>query len=383
MGNKKRFPDRKRYVDVRFFVTDAIVHEYYHEENVKKARAKREQYEYQRGQEERTIRQELDFKKNHIVDILYESALELRTEIVEFIASKLSIKASAKEMDPYKKKISFEEIKGVVDLCLPAIQKLKDISNTDEVDIKPYRNTYTEYEALFNDLLDLDIRFIYFAPVNCFERATVGRRLKYCNNDILKQLETRAKKFKNDRETDYLAENKTTEVASTEVQIMIDKFNEVEFKSKYDMVCVTESLASDIHRFILKHLKDADCKTLSYKQMNEVFEVVRPSLNSLKELCQHKDLQEVAGWAECDPYTELFNRLIDINIKFAFHAPTSSLNRLDIDFSELGSKEKALMVQLLERKGLWDNREYYDNYYWALKGDDNIKTNSTEEDLTV
>ena len=158
---------------------------------------------------------------------------------------------------------------------------------------------------------------------------------------------------------------------------MINDIREKEFHSHISMISSVENATTDLYLFIINQLKlqDGSKKTIKFEDIKNVFLLGDAALKSIKKYSASDALNKYSGWDECDPYTELFKNLMNVNMRFAFFAPKSSLNRMDIDFDSLSDKEKTVMLKILIDNGLWNDEEFYENYkdsFIAVKKDDLI-----------
>ena len=339
----------------------------------RKKAEKRKQFEsthkFQAETKGRKIAQEFSSIKAGVVEDLRKLATQTSQELLEFIATELKIDKKSKKINNYvQPTLTLEQIKKVVNDCLPVIKKLKLLCENQ--DVKPSNMSYpTVYETMFINLIELDSRFALFASKDILNRASVVSKIEFLLEEIQNKINSLKEQLELNEDMDYVSTTEidkfaTKGVENEKIQSMLDLIEEGEFRAKLDMVKEAEHLSSNIYNFIISELdlQDYDEKKLKYGDIKDVLVLCQPAILSLKEISGRKDLNEVAGWEQFDPHTELFNRLMDINIKFSFFAPIKSLYRLDIDFKRLSEQERNVMKKVLIDNGLWDNDEFYENY---------------------
>lgn len=321
--------------------------------------------EYITNQNARNIAQGFTNTQRMVVADLRAVAEQTCKDTIKEIAIDLGATAKAKKINNYMQpNVSFKRVEEIAQSYLPVFKKLRAICYDEEVKSIDWKFDVI-YKKLFDALIDLDIRFVYYAPINSINRASVAPKLEMLPQKEQEKLGALKELLEKNEDLDYVS---TTEVETDEKhersEAIVDYINEGEFKAKFKVVQATESLSSDLYQFIIKelNLQNYDEPTLKYKSIDNVLNICCVGLASLKKSSSSKQLNEIAGWEQFDPYTELFNRLIDINIRFAVFAPKSSLNRFDIDFKRMSEKERAIMLTVLKNNGLWDDPEYVEVY---------------------
>ena len=314
------------------------------------------------------------FAEQSVMDSLVEAEKNLANQIYEFITSKFDFKKSRYGSKFYHSDISDEEIERVIIECLPALKELKSNVENGQYHKENALHVYNEYERLFNKLIDKDIRFASFAPVECVKRSTTQEKLNQLNGDIVDKINENQKVLNSNYDLTGVLNIDDTQEENAEILKLVHDQKELEFKSRIDMIKITEKFSQDLYNFIINDLnmQDFDEKTVKYKQIEETLNYCSNALNKLNKLSNNEYLTSISGWEEFDPYTEIFNNLINLNIKFVFFAPKKALNRLDIDYKRLSEKERNVMLKVLIDKGLWDNDEFYENYHQVFENGHNI-----------
>ena len=330
---------------------------------------KRQEYinsdKHKSEQRAREIAQNFSRKHSELVKDLKLASKELANNIYEFIKTELNVHNKAIKLNGYiQPKIQLKKIKEIIDLCVPALEKLKVLSSHELIHYHKGM-AYTEYENLFNNLIELDARFAIFAPLNQINRSNNEPRIELLEDKYKKMLEHEKTVQTIDCNKDYVYRNNGVEVndnRSEKITTFVDNINSVQFAAKFTIIKATECLCSETYKFIVDELDlyMIDEKELKFTEIKTVLEMCQSAISTLKTYSHNQKLNEIAAWDEFDPHTELFNHLIKLNIKFAFFAPKKSLSRLDIDFNKLSEKEKVIMFDLLNKFNLWEDHEFYE-----------------------
>ncbi len=337
---------------------------------------------YQTEKRARGVAQNFSINFDSVIYDLKQASKKLANDIVEFIKTELAIEKKAMKVNGFcQPQIEFDKLKEVFDLAIPALKKLKDFSSHDLIRVQN-GIAFTDYENLFVSLIELDARFAVFAPANQFERTNNASRIQLLTNQYHKMIESEKIAQEKEIEQDYVErhcdlKSHKQDVREDKINELIDKTNEAQLMGKLNIIKSAENLCFNTYKFIVEELdlKDENDKTLKYKDIKTVLEMCKPAIATL-QMSNNKELNEIAGWENCDPHTELFNNLIKCNIRFAFFAPKKSLARLDIDFNKLSDKEKDVMFDLLSKYDLWQDEEFYNKYnpiFTDVVNDRNVK----------
>ena len=320
----------------------------------------------------REIAQGFDVIKKNIIYDLRETIKQTTQSVLQLIKQDLGVCEKARKKNGYiQENITDEQINEIINKYLPILKELRRLSNNDEINSTNVK-FLTSYEFLFVELILLDSRFAIYAPLASLNRSGVSEKLDFVaqHQEKINNLKADLKENEN---LDYISkteivEPKTKDKRDIKIQSMVDLLGESELKSKLELVKATEDLSSNVYKFIIKelNLQTIDEKNVKFVDIKNAFAICSSAINALKLSSARDDLHGVSGWEELDPYTELFNKLMKINIKFAFFAPKKSLNRLNIDFNRLSDKEKNVMKKVLIDNGLLDNDEYFENYKVVL-----------------
>lgn len=313
--------------------------------------------------------QQLDKTKKLVASNINNEVATTVNSLIDFISTELNITEKSKKKNNYiQPNVSFEQIQQIMNDCLPVLKQLRTICYDSEIQKYVRCIKSTNYKkSLFDRLIDLDARFALFALKDSLKDATlnVDSRFEMLSKDMQFELKALKEKLSINEDLDYVA---TTAVAETNeknqtVDLMVKNLNQTIFKSKEEVANATKILSDGLYAYIVEQLqlKDFD-EDKKQEEISEVLAMCRQGINSLKQTSENKNLSEIAGWEDLNPHTELFNRLINLNIRFVFFAPRESLNRLDIDFKRLNEQERNEFQKVLIDYGLWDDDKFYENY---------------------
>lgn len=337
---------------------------------------RRNSEEYLTSQTARDIAQFMTGNKSNLINQMRELAKEIAQKIIKQISTELQISDKAKKVNNYTQPhLTIEQIEKVMNDYMPALKKLRTLCENEN--IIPTIKTYpTIYDNMFIALFELDSRFAFFAPKFALNHSKVKSKVECMTEENQEKLESYFENINGgdfDYVDDYTIEN--DEICREDVLKIVDHLAEEEFKARFEMVEVVEKTAGELYKFIIKqlNLKNIDETTLKYQDINRVLTLCGVGIKSLQTYSDDVELNKISGWEKFDPHTELFNRLMDLNLKFAFFSPKKSLNRLDIDFKRLSEKERNIMLKVLIDYGLWDNDEFYENYHSLF--DNNFSNN--------
>ncbi len=327
-------------------------------------------------QKSRGITQQLDLSKRMASSDLTETAKQACQNLLKLVATELNITSKSKKANGFiQQHVSFEEIEEIMNKCLPAFRKLRSICFNEE--IKEYsRYLFNVYNSLFDKLIELDVRFAKFAPISSLKDRTldIDSRIELMPKDFQDDIISLREKLESDPNLEFVLSNSPKE-NDERVKSVCDMLEDGVFNAKSGVAKATQDLSSNLYRFIIEQLniQDFNEEGLKYGEIKNVLTMCQTGLNALKSSSLRKDLREIADWEKIDPYTQLYNRLININIKFAFFAPKKSLNRLDINFKKLSEKERNVMTRILMDYGLLDDDKFYENYKHIFNAKQNLK----------
>ena len=111
-------------------------------------------------------------------------------------------------------------------------------------------------EGTSNKLIDLDAKFLLFAPVKCLERTNFNSKLNMVPESLRKEILER----KLDETEDYVSKYIVCELESAEktqtVANMVNEMNDSCEKSKQILIDATTNLGNSLYEFIVSSIKE-------------------------------------------------------------------------------------------------------------------------------
>jgi hypothetical protein len=315
-------------------------------------------YNSLKGQRESKIRTMLQNVSKIDGDVsveLLKATQQFADDLFELICESLNLNENT----------SAAEIENTLNECLPALKKLKTLSDVKEIQSKDLVHRYSIYERLFNKLMDMNINFAMFAPKGSVERPAVERKIA-SNPMVKKEVENNLALMSADEKFDYVSshqvcsfepDNKTV----SKSQKLITEIEQHQRLAGTKMAYATQELSDNVYTFIENELY-VDTLTPSIKDIEDVFSVSLFVLKRLKDLTKNPHINKVKTW-KINPYDNLFRRLIQLDVRLALFAPSTSLNFLDYDFKKLSEPEKEVLFKHIQKAGLWENEEFVKTYH--------------------
>lgn len=302
----------------------------------------------------RKILQEVAVVESSARDMIVNECSEICDKIYNNIKSDLGYKVRQKS------DISLDELKMELDKYISVLKRVKVVSDDKSIKHHSKQKKYNLYEKLFKNLVELDARFLVFAPKIVIE--TFELKILPQSKEFYLLLEERKEKLMQNQNYDYVEESKIE--SSNESEEMLFKLLKKESLASLKMVFATEKLGEDLFEFIKVQLKlgEREKNSVSISELEDVKAQCYAQLFKLKTLSNQPFVYKNADWGNLDPHTKLFNKLIEDDINFVQIAPEKSLNRLGINYNLLTDLEKSLMFTKLVDKGLMNNPQFFEAY---------------------
>lgn len=294
-------------------------------------------------------------------------------DLINLILKELELTEKLKTNECVNRNISMEEIKNVISISSKALNKLRKVSENKEIALERRNRFFSEYERLFNTLMEYDVRFVYFAPFKSYDRSIVKNKLQYFNENFRKRIEE-VQQLKSEQGERFFVEAESGKYEN--IVEMVEELENVLWKSRFEMVITAEYAVNDLFGIIKSEIELGN-KNISQVEKQDIVGILKSCkipLKNLFDLSYDKEIEKVAGWDCCDPYTELFNNLIKENILFAMFAPKLSLNREGIDYSQMSVENKISMMELFDKYKLWENKTFFENYKEEFADFDNVNS---------
>lgn len=302
----------------------------------------------------RTLLQNVSLYEDDVIKSMLSATEEFGNSLCVLIMSSIDIETA-----------TTADIEKVINECLPALKKLKKLSDVKEIKSKDSVHRYTIYERLFNKLIDTDIRFAMFAPKASIERTSSAKRIE--TNPIVSQEVTQNKiLMQADPSFDYVSSHVVCEFESDNENVkkstrLIERVRQHERLAGSKMAFITQDLSDNIYTFMENELYTNETMP-SIRDIEQVISISLYPLKRLKDLIKNPYIDRSKTW-ELNPYDNLFRRLINLDVRFSLFAPASSLARLDYDFKQLSEPEKDVLFKHIQKSGLWENEEYVKTYH--------------------
>ena len=287
---------------------------------------------------------ECSAEKDDLIVEYINFASELREHLVNYINTELKYNEKGIE------NISFEEIEELVNHLLKVFKKMKSISNNADVKTKYNPKAFTNYEKLLIDLIKLDGRFVLFAPKRVLEKSESINKISKLPQSLKQRMDIRLKKLKANEKWDYVAEKHVPLTAKikreSEINSIISKISdkETDIISRYNKIL--KVFSNNIFDCVKQ---DIEINGLNNKE--EIEECVNLfQILTLRDFCKNEKIKKINVFT---PYETLFNKLIEIDVRFVPYAPVKCIKNADIDFDQLSKQEKNLInLKLEEDDGL-------------------------------
>ena len=302
----------------------------------------------------RKILQEVDVVETSSCDMIVNECLQICDKVYALIKVGLGYNVRKKS------DITLDEIKSELDKYVSVLKRVKVVSSDKSIQNHSNQKKYNIYEKLFKNLVELDARYLVFAPKIVIE--TFESKIFPQTEEFYSLLSVRKEKLAQNEKFDYVEEfnGKSCSLSNEMLVELLNKESLVSTK----MICATEKLSEDLFKFIKVQLKLGERKKHSVliSELEDVKAQCYAQLHKLRSLSNQPLIYRNAGWGDLDPYTQLFNRLIEEDINFVQIAPEKSLNRSGIDFNLLTDLEKSLVFTKLVEKGIMSDSKFFEAY---------------------
>ncbi len=314
------------------------------------------------------ISQDFSVVKAEVCDFLKSKISEIKTDIFEIVKSELNIQSLEKNCF-YDKNLSFAKMEELIQIFLPVLKRLKEMSESHYLLNQQYGSAYTTYERLFNELIETDARFALFAPSRCLNRSIVMKKVETLP-DCAKLSILNKKEELEKGEQDYVSEHEICEFDPQDIRVQKANAVNLKLQETQNVACKRIAIAivemgDDLFNFIRSELKlnPINPPVLKHGDIKKILESCSNTKSNLERLSNNPLVSEVAGWKDNNPYNTMFYNLINSDPKFVFYAPVEVLRRTDLNFDKLSDKEKDLLFAICKSKNLFDDDEFYKQYH--------------------
>ena len=294
---------------------------------------------------------------------------EIKSDLFNFLTNKID------------ETTSIFEIEERINYVLSLLKEFKVVADNDNVkgqtrtfsaknqDLKRTQNSYTVYERLFNDLVDFDARFLLFAPKATFNKSTTQSKINTLPEELQQDVKARIEKLSVDENADYVNEYVVCEFEPSEKTKEAEKM-ELKFQqAKTEAVDVLENATDKIGVDILNFIKEEYAeiqneREVTTKDILNIISSTQRERKCLYNLIQDNDFVKARmSNRKMNAYDEMYNEMVNLDVKFALAAPRKVLGRLDLNFKVFNEKEKDVLFERICKMGLWNIPQYVENYH--------------------
>lgn len=308
-----------------------------------------------------------NLKDKEVVPQIKKDMAQLKDVIVAYIKNELDFQP-LKKCTYYDKSVSYAEIEEIIQILLPVLKRYKTISANRDVAVKQ-NNSFSLYEKIFNDLIDIDARFATFAPINSLNRAGVMDKVQMLPDFVKDDINARKEMLDNGLGQDYVDENEIIEFDPQDKRVqdvnkILEKMNLISEQACKKIGIAIIDMSDEVYNLIQSELelKPNDSPKLKNSDVKRMLDLCSITLRNVERLSNNPHVSKVMGWGEANPCNTMFYNLVRMEPKFALHAPVEVLARLDLDFSKLSEEEKDSLYLVLQQEGMFENEEYFKQY---------------------
>lgn len=306
-------------------------------------------------------------KDKEVVPQIKKDMAQLKDVIVEFIKKELDFQP-LKKCTYYDKTVSYAEIEELVQILLPVFKKYKTISANRDVSTRQC-NSYSLYEKMFNDLIDIDVRFATFAPVNSINKKGVMEKVATLPDFVKDEIVARKAMLDNGLGQDYVDENEIIEFDPQEKKVQVsnkilEKMNSISEQACKKIGVAIIDMSDEIYNLIQSELKlnPNESPKLKNSEIKRVLDLCSITLKNVERISNNQHVSKAMGWRKSNPFNTMFYNLVRMEPKFAFHAPVDVLSRLDLNFETLSEEEKDSLYLVLQKEAVFENEDYFKQY---------------------
>ena len=303
------------------------------------------------------IYQSKDKAKTEAGILVAENCKKLKQEIYNFLT------------DGVDRKASFDVLEAKINACLGLLKDFRKVVENEFINQKAQSTEYNIYEQLFNNLIDYNANFLLFAPKQCFKRNVVSAKIntlsEICQNAVKERMET----FNLDEKADYVNEYLVCEVEPNEetkkVEEIFNSLNQTKEQAIDNMERATDKMGADILNFVKEEYDEIkNSRETTTKGVLDLIVATQRERKCLFDLIKDNEFVKARmSSRKMSAYDEMYNEMVNLDVKFALAAPRKVLSRLDLDFKVFTEREKDVMFERICKMGLWNIPQYVENYH--------------------
>ena len=306
-------------------------------------------------------------KDKEVVPQIKKDMAQLKDVIVAYIKNELDFQP-LKKFTYYDKSVSYAEIEEIIQILLPVLKKYKTISANRDV-ITRQTNSYSLYERIFNDLIDIDARFATFAPIGSMNKPGVMEKVETLPDFVKDEIIARKEMLDNGLGQDYVDENEILEFDPQEKRVqdsnkILEKINLITEQACKKIGISIIEMSDEIYNLMQSELElnPNESPKRTNSEVKRILDLCSVTLRNVERLSNNLHVSKVMGWEKTTPFNTMFYNLVRIEPRFAFHAPTEVLSRLDLNFESLLEEEKDSLYLILKNEGLFEDDDYFKQY---------------------
>ncbi|MBO5954438.1 MAG: hypothetical protein J6Q13_00535 [Clostridia bacterium] len=287
-----------------------------------------------------------------------ENCKKLKNEIYEFLT------------DGIDRKAPYGVLEERINLCLELLKEYRKVVENKLINEKAKAKDYTLFDQLFNMLIECNANFLIFAPKQCFKKSTIPSKIRTLPEIYQNAVKEKIERFKEDDKADYVNEYQVCEIEPNEktekVQEMSKFLNDTKEEAIDNMVDMADKVGSDLLAFIQAEYEEIKKEKglVNSKDIENIFTRIKRERDMLNSLVKNNEfISKKMKSRKINTYENLFNHLINLDIRFATKAPGKCFCRLDLDFKTLGEEEKNVVFDRICRYGLWNIPQFVENYH--------------------
>lgn len=331
---------------------------------IKKTREAQEKIQKQNDPEE--------IKKNELARI-YQLKSDVETETGIFVAQnckKLKQQIYDFLTDRIGRKTSYSVVEERINLCLELLKEYRKVVENETIIEKAQSRDYTLYGQLFNMLIEYNANFLMFAPKECFKKTKVSSKIRTLPELYQNMVNERIERFEENDKADYVNESEIYESESNEkterVEEMMTFLNNTKEQAVDKMEDMADEHSNRLYRFISNEYQEIKGKNgiVTSEDIKTIFNRCKDQRERLIDLVKNNEfVSKRMKKRDVNPNENMFNHLINLDIRFAQYAPGKCYCRLDLDFKTLTEAEKDVVFDRICRYGLWNIPQFVENYH--------------------
>ena len=289
--------------------------------------------------------------------LVAENCKNLKQEIYNFLTNGLDRKAP------------FNEVEERINICLGLLKNYRMVVENEYVNQKAQATTYTLYGQLFNELIKYNANFSMFMPKECVKNTVVATKIRTLPEVYQNAVNERIEKLNVNEKADYVNEYIVCEFEPSEKTQQVEEMNLKLQQLQTSAVDILEQATDKMGVDLLNLIKEEYSLIQKEREVTtkDVLDIIGLTQRERKLMFDfikdNKFVAERMSKRKMNAYDEMYNEMVNLDIKFALAAPRKVLGRLDLDFKVFTEREKDVMFERICKMGLWNIPQYVENYH--------------------